>query len=158
MTWIFKGDYNIEKNLPQETSPISSVFGLDNECGPDCRANSFALAGYIEAYQATNGFENAMRRWNEIKATTPDFYASSTGHGLGGMHSVSSLSFSKQRIADKAGNYPPRFVYCAFSSPAGTELKVLSNLLHSLDPRYCSSWIPRRRHFQVSKLPTDSFK
>ncbi|KAK9893364.1 hypothetical protein P389DRAFT_175350 [Cystobasidium minutum MCA 4210] len=106
VTWIWKGDYNIEKNLPQETAPISSVFGLDNECGPDCRANAFALAGYIEAYQATNGFENAMRRWNEIKETTPDFYASTTGHGLGGMHSVlSTVHLGSQGVITFSHNY-----------------------------------------------------
>lgn len=93
VTFIFKGDYNLEKNLPQETASLAP-FGLQNECGPDCRANAFALAGYMEAYRETNGFQGAMAKWREIKETTPDFYASSTGHGLGGMHSVSRLPFS----------------------------------------------------------------
>lgn len=88
VTFIFKGNYNIEKNLPQETASLAP-FGLETECGSGCRANAFALAGYMEAYRETNGFENAMAKWREIKETTPDFYASSTGHGLGGMHSVS---------------------------------------------------------------------
>jgi len=43
----------------------------------------------MEAFEETNGFEHAIAKWREIKETTPDFYASSTGHGLGGMHSVS---------------------------------------------------------------------
>jgi hypothetical protein len=84
VTLIFKGDYNIEKNLPQETADLD-VFGLGDAC-QGCRANSYALAGYMEAYHATNGFENAMKKWREV-----DCFFSVTGHGLGGMHSVSYL-------------------------------------------------------------------
>lgn len=88
VTFIFKGNYNIEKNLPHDTVSLAP-FGLEEVCGSDCRVNAFVAAGYLEAYEETNGFEHAIAKWREIKATTPDFYASSTGHGLGGMHSVS---------------------------------------------------------------------
>ena len=50
----------------------------------DCKANAFALAGYLEAVEATNGFEKAVAKWNEVGC-----YFSVTGHGLGGAHSVS---------------------------------------------------------------------
>lgn len=51
----------------------------------NCKANAFALEGYLEAVQATNGFENAVAKWNEVGC-----YFSVTGHGLGGAHSVGS--------------------------------------------------------------------
>jgi len=44
VTFIFKGNYNLEKNLPHDTASLAP-FGLENECGPDCRGNAFALAG-----------------------------------------------------------------------------------------------------------------
>lgn len=126
VTWIWKGDYNIEKNLPQDTAPITA-FALTEQCGPDCRANAFALAGYIEAYEATNGFEHAMAKWQEVKATTPDFYASSTGHGLGGMHSVRPSS-------------PLPYFFARFHLTAARAY---------IDPGYSTPRITRRNHVQV---------
>lgn len=83
MTLVFKGDYNLEKNLPIASADISEALGLGDAC-VDCKANAFALAGFLEAVEATNGFEKAVAKWQEIGC-----YFSVTGHGLGGAHAVS---------------------------------------------------------------------
>ena len=83
VTLVFKGDYNLEKNLPISSADITDALDLGDAC-VDCKANAFALAGYLEAVEATNGFEKAVAKWNEVGC-----YFSVTGHGLGGAHSVS---------------------------------------------------------------------
>jgi hypothetical protein len=60
---VFTGDYWKLKNLPTETASLD-VLGLAGEC-PGCRANAFALQGYLEAKEATNGFEQGMQRWRD---------------------------------------------------------------------------------------------
>lgn len=77
VTLVFKGDYNLEKNWPIEAADITDALDLGDAC-VDCKANAFALAGYLEAVEATNGFENAVAKWKDVGC-----YFSVTGHGLG---------------------------------------------------------------------------
>lgn len=90
MTLVFKGDYNLEKNLPITAADITDALDLGDAC-VGCKANAFALAGFLEAVEATNGFEKAVAKWKEIGC-----YFSVTGHGLGGAHAVSM----KARLKD----------------------------------------------------------
>ncbi|KAK9893363.1 hypothetical protein P389DRAFT_20272 [Cystobasidium minutum MCA 4210] len=90
VTLVFKGDYNLEKNLPIESADITEALDLGDAC-VNCKANAFALAGYLEAVQATNGFENAVAKWKDVGC-----YFSVTGHGLGGAHSLlATLHYNK---------------------------------------------------------------
>ncbi|KAL8292659.1 hypothetical protein RQP46_001271 [Phenoliferia psychrophenolica] len=81
VTLVFKGDYNLEKNLPNATTSFDTI-GYGSEC-PNCTVNAFAAKGYMECRDATNGFATSVAYW---KNTTK--YFSITGHGLGGMHSL----------------------------------------------------------------------
>jgi len=92
---VFTGNYWMEKNLPTETASLD-VLGLAEEC-PGCRVNSFALQGYLEAKAATNNFEKGMQRWRDT-----GLWWSTTGHGLGGMHSlISALDMGGSRNVSK---------------------------------------------------------
>jgi len=92
---VFTGDYWKLKNLPTETASLD-VLGLAGEC-PGCRANAFALQGYLEAKEATNGFEQGMQRWRDT-----GLWWSQTGHGLGGMLSlIAALDLGGSRNVSK---------------------------------------------------------
>lgn len=96
---VFKGNYSYENTLPTDTIPISvmdpdyttksidfAALRLSDGC-TNCRANAFAMQGYLEAKAATNNFAVSVAKYQEIHESE-QFYYSITGHGLGGMHAI----------------------------------------------------------------------
>lgn len=124
VTIIFKGNYNLEKQLPHDTADVAPL-GLGAACA-GCRANAFALAGYMEAYQETNGFAKSLALWR----TKTDCYVSITGHGLGGMHSVGVVST------------------CATLKDLQILIYLLAHLV--LDHRHLAHGCRKHHHIQVS--------
>jgi hypothetical protein len=55
---IFKGNKEMEQNIPQATVPWSFV-GINDTC-QDCTMNEFAAQGWMEAKAATNNFEKTI--------------------------------------------------------------------------------------------------
>ena len=58
---VFKGDYNLEKNMPNATTSFDTI-GYGSEC-PNCTVNAFAAKGYMECRDATNGFAKSVEFW-----------------------------------------------------------------------------------------------
>jgi hypothetical protein len=90
---VFKGNYEMEKNLPTETVPWTYL-GINGTC-ESCTVNAYAAQGWMEAKAATNNFAVTLAAYSGA-----GLVFSITGHGLGGMHSqIASVDLNYQNIA-----------------------------------------------------------
>jgi len=98
---IFRGNYDMEQNLPLEVSSWDELGeGIGATCY-NCTVNSYALQGYLEAKEATNNFALTRQAYEG-----QGLVFSIAGHGLGGMHSlIASADFNYQQICYYSHTY-----------------------------------------------------